>query len=403
MDVALDSNAYLADPRMDSVAFRSLLDYLRKTESNLIIPKIVLDEVIARYPERLSPHVKRTISEASSLRNLVLVSKIAKIEVDTTAELRALRKKLTKPSAHVKSVILRNFGDISPADVARRGIERTAPANSSGEQLRDVMVWLMIVGYARSTSREIAFITADKHFRHEENLHPHLAQEILAGNLSLRFYIAIDDFIKAHAPRPHQLTSHEAFDLYGKSHVLDRFEIAVRRSYPGIWHSAASVEVIGRKVDFIRGALYEVGPDSKYGEMEFSVELNLRVTNATQSFTVPTDALTATYKFKPLSGFVPFAPDQIFVNPPVFTPAYVPQQQWIPSTSQGVSSPFEDLAKTVNRFIVLGDAGGIGELRDRPQDYTVNGRIVISCRLVSGTVKQLETEKIESVNLSRIT
>ena len=49
MDVSLDSNIYLSDLRMEGIAFRSLLDYLRKTQSRIILPKVVLDEVIAKY------------------------------------------------------------------------------------------------------------------------------------------------------------------------------------------------------------------------------------------------------------------------------------------------------------------------------------------------------------------
>ena len=44
MDVTLDANIYLSDPRMEGVAFKSLLDYLRKTQSTLIIPRLVRDE-----------------------------------------------------------------------------------------------------------------------------------------------------------------------------------------------------------------------------------------------------------------------------------------------------------------------------------------------------------------------
>jgi len=59
MDVTLDANVYLSDPWMEGIAFKSLLDYLRKTQSKLIVPKLVFDEVLARYPERLLTQVKR--------------------------------------------------------------------------------------------------------------------------------------------------------------------------------------------------------------------------------------------------------------------------------------------------------------------------------------------------------
>jgi len=76
MDVALDSNEFLSDPRMAGVHFQTLLAYLRKTQSRLLIPKIVWDEVIARYPERISEPHKKAASAVRVLRSLLLAAKI---------------------------------------------------------------------------------------------------------------------------------------------------------------------------------------------------------------------------------------------------------------------------------------------------------------------------------------
>jgi predicted nucleic acid-binding protein len=95
MDVALDANEFLADPRMQSVRFQSLLAYLRKTQSRLLIPKIVWDEVVARYPERLSgPHSKATY-EVRVLRSLLLARRVPEIpELHTDKEISALKGNL---------------------------------------------------------------------------------------------------------------------------------------------------------------------------------------------------------------------------------------------------------------------------------------------------------------------
>jgi hypothetical protein len=128
MDVVLDANAYLSDPRMEGNAFRSLLDYLRKTQSNLIVPKLVLDEVIGRYPDRLGPQIRRAISEISSLRNLLLAARLTKIpEINFEREKRALRSKIFRPSKYVRSIVLKDFSGISIAEVALRGVERIPP------------------------------------------------------------------------------------------------------------------------------------------------------------------------------------------------------------------------------------------------------------------------------------
>jgi hypothetical protein len=73
-----------------------------------------MDEVVARYPEHLHPNIKRATSEISSLRRLVFTARVMKVpEIDVAQETRALKSKLNKPSKHVKSVLLKNFRDIS--------------------------------------------------------------------------------------------------------------------------------------------------------------------------------------------------------------------------------------------------------------------------------------------------
>ena len=387
MDVVLDANMYLSDPRMEGVAFRSLLDYLRKTQSSLIVPQIVLDEVIARYPERLSAQLKRAISEVGSLRHLMLGSSVAKIpEVDPAREARALKRKLLKPSKHVRAITLKNFADISPEDVARRGVERIAPASGKGEELRDVMVWLMVLGYAKGSRRQTAFITADQHFRHEDKLHPHLARELQNKGVNLHFYISIDEFIKAHAPTPRELTATQAFELYGKSSVLDRFEIEARRYFPGQWRSASAIDVSDRHVEFTRGALYDVGPDSQYGEMEFSGELTLRVTTQSLGFASNVAPSLTSYDAKSFPSELSY---------PATRFSYELDQTWRIDPS-GVINAINPAG------IFAPSTTFLGRTPETAIDYKIPGKIVISIRLVSGKVTNIETERFEPGEAARL-
>ena len=392
MDVVLDANAYLSDPRMAGVASRILLDYLRKTESNLIIPKVVLDEVIARYPERIAPHVKRAISEVASLRGLILKAKIRKIpDIDVIQETRALKRKLRKPSEHVKSVLLSDFDKIRIGDVARRGIERKPPANPAGEELRDVISWLMVLDYASRSKREVAFITADKDFMQEGKLHPQLAAEIQEKKVMVHFHTSIDEFIKAHGPAPHELDANQAFDLLGKSTVMDRFEIEARAFFPNYWRGASTREVLGRDVRFLRGALYDVGQTSAYGEVEFAGELEVRVTTLVSSYmNINTDlSLNA-----PL---ISYQPQISYITPPMFGPSV---SNMLPMSS--LLEPQYNLGNAdygtliTNRYAgPLPDYGISAE--SRTSDHKLSGELVLSMRLVSGKVVRLETERFKVV------
>ncbi len=294
MDVALDANEFLADPRMQSVRFQTLLAYLRKTQSRLLISKIVWDEVIARYPERISTPYHKAANDVRTLRSLLLARKIPELpELDTEKEVSALKKKLKEPSPYVRGLILRNFGDVSIEEVAKRGIQRTPPASPKGEELRDVMVWLMMLGHAKKTGRDIALISHDEHFRENEGLHPRLKEDLEQGAIKLHFYKAIDDFIKAHAPSPKTLTEDEAFQFVSRQFLLDTFEIEARRLFPRYWGSSTEVEVSDRKIKFVRAALYDVGGGSQFGEMEVTGDLDLSLTRTEYSYVNTIDTLPA--------------------------------------------------------------------------------------------------------------
>jgi hypothetical protein len=90
-----------------------------------------------------------------SLGNLLFDAKIKLPEIDVSRETKKLKQTLRRPSQHVRSsLIVRNFAQISIEEVVKRGIDRIPPANGEGEELRDVMHWLMILAHAQNSSRE---------------------------------------------------------------------------------------------------------------------------------------------------------------------------------------------------------------------------------------------------------
>lgn len=403
MDVALDANAYLADPSMGGVAFQSLLDYLRKTESKLVIPQPVLDEVVARYPERVQANLKRAVSETGSLRALIFRAKVPRIpKVNLAREARALEEKLNAPSKHVRSVVLRNFPAVDLQEVVRRGIQRIPPANNAGEELRDVVAWLMVLNHAEESQGEIAFISRDKHFRQENILHPYLAEEARSRKVRLHFYSSIDEFIKSHAPAPHDLTSGRAFELLEKSQVLDRFEIEARSFFPSYW-PPSETEILRRDVRFNRGALYEVGQGAEFGELEFGGELDVRVTttvgtviNNAQSYYVGGSSYADLTN--PLVAYPPSMaagiPSPLMVMPhplgvagtAFVQPNYIAPNNMLPLSSlrsASITPPF------------LGSSPSTTSWRTETNGYRVSGALVVSMRLVTGKVTRVQVERFQ--------
>jgi hypothetical protein len=368
MDVVLDANVYLSDPRMEGISFRSLLDYLRKTQSNLVLPKLVFDEVLARYPERLDMQAKKTIGAVNSLRNLVFETTISKVpDIDTVREVRGLASKLIQPSGYVKAILLKDFSGISVEEVARRGVERVPPASAAGEELRDVITWLMILKHAEEAKQEIAFVTADEDFGGGGVLHPQLVKELVARKVTLYLYRTIDNFIKRHAPTPQAIASEQAFTIIGKQQILDLFETETRALFPS-WQGASPFQVLSRDVTFIRGSLYDVGADSQYGEVEFSGELRIRVT-----------------------------------RPPVFTTfGQVPPLPLQPMVMGGdpVQGYWCKLYKP-EKFASLSSLGLPQGMAESTADFSIFAALIISIRLESGKVTQLATEQFELTDIER--
>ena len=400
MDVALDANIYVADPRMEGVAFRSLLDYLRKTQSSLVIPRLVLDEVLARSSERLLEQTKRASSHVDSLRSLVLVAAIRKVPfIDVARESRALRLKMTKPSKYVKAILLGDFRRINIEEVAKRGVERIPPADQNGEELRDVITWLMILRYAEQSKGEVAFITADKHFGRDNTLLPPLAKEVQEKKVRLLYYGTVDDFIKAHAPTPREIVADLVFSYIGKQHILDRFEIAARSFFPRDWRIATSVDVISRDITFTRGALYGIGEGSEYGEMQFSGEMKLRVTTQKSSF------------YSNLAGgFASNLPIADSLN----NGAWLGSPVWETYGSVvGQSSPVRWFGDSGPVYLIgASKAPTFTPRASMPytlpienavvSEFSLTGKLTVSMRLVSSKVTHVDTEKFELVAISRM-
>jgi hypothetical protein len=415
MDVALDANIILNDPRMEGNAFQSLLDYLRMTNSRLVLSKVVIDEVIARYPERLKSKIKDASRAVGILKGIVVGSEIDLPFIEVDRETRLLEQRLLKPSKSIEaSHLVNNYSEIQIEEIVKRGIQRIPPANAAGEELRDVIHWLLILEHLRQSNSDLAFITADKHFQQEAALLPCLAQEIRDGHLPLHFYVSLDDFIKANSPAPHNLSETDAFSLLGKTHVLDRFEIEAR---PFLNASLASGRIVEREARLIRGALYDVGPESQFGELEFDAEMTSRV-------------ITEVPIVNSILGYSPFTEEAMpgvnylvpgglnaqlnfddsgdwWKGPPIVSPIGLPIKGTIiegamrvpPADTHDYFVPsISDYASA--SFILAPHHSGTST--ESSSEFHIAGSIVISLRAVSGKIINVQTERVEVNRIEKI-
>ena len=269
MDVILDTNIYMRDLKMSGNAFTELIAFLRRTDSRLVVPMLVFDEMSERYRDQLSEKLHKAERAWSEVRKTAM-SKIPDFRgPDVNAEVRALKDRLRKPAKDVKAIMYKDLSGVDLQEVIRRGIKRIRPASDKGEELRDVVLWFIVLQYAKQTGDGVCFISDDRTFAdtNGEDLHPDLLADIVAAGVNIRFFKEISHFIAANAlgTKPLdeewflQFFTRQVIEEIAKKHLMQ-----LRLGLNGV----RNVEI--RSLVFTTGQKYEVGKNAFYTELAYS-------------------------------------------------------------------------------------------------------------------------------------
>jgi hypothetical protein len=275
MDIILDANIYAGDYKFSGVAFKTLFDYIRRTESRLVLPRIIREEVVCSFGRRLKRESKNFF-EAHRRYNLVDIddrqSQFRKPDIQRA--MTRLRRKLMKPSENIRPLYVPEIIGVSVEEVFMRGVHRSRPASDDGEELRDVIIWLWVLHYCSSAPGNVAFVSQDSTFWNGEEPHQHIATDIRLQENRLSICRTIDEFLKKHAPAPAEVTA-EWFLTHFKVSDFERESIAsATRELNGMLWGAVR-DVCLDSLDFVQGSLYEVAPGVQFAELRISLSLSL--------------------------------------------------------------------------------------------------------------------------------
>ena len=203
MDVILDSNIIRRDLKLKDKNFDALVDYVKKTNSKIIIPSIVLKEVKGLYKRLLIEQLKDFSTSRKKLNSTLLSTSTPDfdfIKIDEEAEkyIEFILKKLEIE----KSSIIDYKNEYLP-DLVDRAIDRRKPLDGKGQQFRDGILWLTTLDYAESKDdKKVNLISdnpSDFGVKGGTNLSPELAKEAIDRGVEIKYFQTINDFIKNHA------------------------------------------------------------------------------------------------------------------------------------------------------------------------------------------------------------
>lgn len=284
MHVILDSNIYLRDAKMEGNQFQELFAYLRRTASRLIIPMIVFSEVAERYRAQLSDEVDKTQAAWNRMRKKTISDVGNFPSPHINSEVRALKNRLRQPATGVQAVLYSDLGGVDMQELIRRGVKRLRPASSEGEELRDVILWMVVVQYAKKNDADVAFISTDANFADSDGtgLHEQLSADAARARVRIAFYREISKFVAENALETLPVAGDWFFGLVSHEAVEDK----VKREFRKLKVRAGAIQNVEPETpEFVSGKKYRVGENAFYAEVLIKGQaiLTVRETRAAPS------------------------------------------------------------------------------------------------------------------------
>ena len=276
MDVILDANVYLRDVKMEGNQFQELFAYLRRTGSRLVIPMIVFHEVAERYRAQLAEEIARTRNAWNWMRKKAISDLGNFPSPDIRSEGRALKNALRKPAPGVQAVLYPDVSGVDVQELVRRGVKRVRPASSEGEELRDVILWMVVIQYVKKAGNQVAFISNDANFADPDGigLHQQLSDDVTQAGVRVIFYREISKFVVENALETLPVESEWFFGVVPVNVIEDsvKREFGRLRDLPG---TIGNIETSA--LEFVSGKKYRVGENAFYAEASLKGEARLTV------------------------------------------------------------------------------------------------------------------------------
>jgi len=205
MDIIIDSNIYMRDFKLKEKNIEIILDYISKTNSSIIFPRIVIEEIKNLYKKKLKDNFNTYNASIAKLKSILINTvESNNVTVDFDKETDDYVNFVFEKLNIIEDNIIDYKNEFLP-ELVKRAINRIKPLGENGQQFRDGLLWLTLLDYAeRAENKEIIFISANSNDFAEKNtatLHRQLQEELQEKGLTIHYYIDIDSFIESQASK----------------------------------------------------------------------------------------------------------------------------------------------------------------------------------------------------------
>jgi hypothetical protein len=164
MLVVLDANIYVADFRMRSASFRVFLEGVSGAGGMVVMPRVVRQEVEAKFDEHLRDASRKATGAVRSLRRFLADERgLADFDADWENKARESFAEFLDSFAAREDVQVVGLPSVDHEILVRRAITKRRPHAASGAGYRDDLIWHNVLDLAKGNhDRPIYFVSANK-------------------------------------------------------------------------------------------------------------------------------------------------------------------------------------------------------------------------------------------------
>lgn len=222
---------------MDSNFHKLLYDYLEKTDSHILLPKLVLDESKTVYKRTLHEKYEK-YQEKGNLLNSLLISRKELESIDIDKEVENFTSHILSIYSKFHKEYLIEYDPMMLEEAVRRAINKIRPCSEKKEEFRDTLLWLTVLNVAKSQDeKNIVFISENtSDFCSANNqLHPDLVKDLKDNDIQVFYFQSIESFIEKYADKINKLTEDSVENYLSENNVeIEVFKLLDRGIFKDI-------------------------------------------------------------------------------------------------------------------------------------------------------------------------
>ena len=204
MFVILDSTAFWDDPNLKSGAWALLIEYLRRSQSRLFVPAVVVEETEANFARRFEKAQGEARNAVHSLIRLI-DGKYDSPQLDKPKQVELYSKRLDAALRGLGAEKL-PYPNVSHEELVKRNSSYQKPFQERGTGYKDALIWYSALELLRAHPEDTVLVTKNSTDFSESKesptvIHPDLKQDLNNAGVKSRVNISvgIDAFLDEYA------------------------------------------------------------------------------------------------------------------------------------------------------------------------------------------------------------